>query len=115
MTIDSNLRDVFNPELPFGGKSVLMLGCNNQLPPVLDRRLYLQPDSNLKVKKANNQRRGYLIYMNFDKVIFLDENMRNDKEDEDYENFRTVLTDIKNCNIKKRTIELIKQRFACEL
>ena len=53
--------------------------------------------------------------MNFDKVIFLDENMRNDKEDEDYENFRTVLTDIKNCNIKKRTIELIKQRFACEL
>ena len=41
--IDNTLKRTFDPEKPFGGKSVILLGDPHQLTPIKDHALYTDP------------------------------------------------------------------------
>ena len=49
--VDHTCREVWDPNLPFGGKSVLFFGDLNQLTPVNDPVLYTDPSTNTEIDK----------------------------------------------------------------
>ena len=74
----------------FGGKSIILIGDNTQLPPVGDKPLYHNKPSNPVAVQ------GSLAYKLFDKVVVLDENQRVRGKEAEQTLFRGILSRLRN-------------------
>ena len=78
--------------LLFGGISIIVVGGIAQLPPISDKVLYHnKPSGELATE-------GFCIYHQFDKVVKLTVNERARGETPHQEDFRTMLTNLRNGN-----------------
>ena len=114
-TIDWNLRKVFESDKPFGGKSVIMFGDYTQLNPVRDRRVYEKPSKAEMTQKESTYQKAFMLYRQFKEVVYLTENKRIDRTKPDSLEFASLLEDFQNYNVKKRTEDLLRTRFAMNL
>ena len=86
--IDSRLREAF-PEkrsVPFGGRSLILVGDLGQLPPVRDKPLYVGNTA------------GRVLWKDFRKVVTLDTIFRQQGTDPNQVKFKRLLTNIRNAN-----------------
>ena len=86
MQIDSWLREAFSEKkyVPFGGRSIILVGDLGQLPPVRDKPLYVGNTT------------GKLLWKDFKKFVTLDTIFRQRGTDPKQSIFRIILTNIKN-------------------
>ena len=86
MQIDSWLREAF-PEkksVPFGGRSIILVGDLSQLPPVRDKSMYV---GNMV---------GKVMWKYFKIFVTLDTIFREHETNPKQSSFRRILTDIRN-------------------
>ena len=84
--IDSRLREAF-PEkrsVPFGGRSMILVGDLAQLPPVKDKPLYVGNTA------------GRVLWKDFIKVVTLDTIFRQQGTDPNQVKFKRLLANIRN-------------------
>jgi len=86
MQIDSRLREAFPncKSIPFGGRSVILVGDLGQLPPVRDKPLYVGNTA------------GKVLWNQFNIVVTLDTIFRQEGNNPNQSRFRDLLTNIRN-------------------
>ena len=86
--IDSRLREAFTEKrsLPFGGRSLILVGDLGKLPLVKDKPLYVGNTT------------GSVLWKYFRKVVTLDTIFRQQGTDPNQVNFKRLLTNIRNEN-----------------
>ena len=102
--IDSRLRQIFpaHSDTPFGGLNIIMCGDFYQLPPVGMSPLYdIKPAVKAEIIQAQS------LYQCFDRTIQLTRIMRQQGEDEESVQFRTLLEGLRHGNITDASYELL--------
>ena len=86
--IDSRLREAFleKRSVPFGGRSLILVGDLGQLPPVIDKPLYVGNTA------------GRVLWKYFTKVVTLDTVFRQQGTDPNQVKFKRLLINIRNAN-----------------
>ena len=105
--IDSRLRQIFpaHSDTPFGGLNIIMCGDFYQLPPVGMSPLYdIKPAVKAEIIQAQS------LYQCFDRTIQLTRIMRQQGEDEESVQFRTLLEGLRHGNITDASYELLLGR-----
>ena len=77
--------DAANSGLPFGGRSVILIGDYAQLPPVLDVPMYATPPPRARPSVTT----GFMLYRTFDRFVRLRAVMR--QRGDDQAGFRDLL------------------------
>ena len=103
--IDKRLRQASAAlDCPLGGFSVIIVGDFGQLPPVGDRPLFAPPGINpLSVN-------GHYIYNIFDKVVFLQQVLRQNGTDGKAESFRELLLSLRNGTVTQDQWKMLLDR-----
>lgn len=108
--IDRRLRQILEqPDLPFGGRNVILMGDFAQLPPVKASALY-KPANLLRRGEETGGRASYLA---FNKTITLKKLVR--QGDADQAPFREALDALRDNNATSETWELLATRIYSKL
>jgi ATP-dependent DNA helicase PIF1 len=110
--IDRRLREIF-PERQdefFGGISVMMIGDFFQLPPVLQKPLYVAgADASL----SQDEIYGLNAYLSFNRSVFLSTIQR--QAGDDQAAFRQALLELRECRVSEESWVLLSSRCAVKL
>ena len=103
--VDKRLRQASGKlDVPLGGFSVILIGDFGQLPPVCDKPLYAPPSTH------SLSLHGSQIYQLFDKVVILQQLLRQQGADPDTARFRELLQRLRNCAVTQEDWQLLLQR-----
>ena len=89
---------------PMGGISVILFGDFAQLPPVGDRPLYSLPSS------CDLASHGHTIYKIFTTVVILDQILRQSQNDEETNEFRSLLSRLRDGQTTRNDWQLLLKR-----
>ena len=105
--IDHRLREIFpnRSDEPFGGMNIILCGDFYQLPPVAMSPLYdTRPATKVEIAQAQ------VLYKRFDRTVRLTTIMRQQGEDEESVQFRTVLDGLRHGDITEAGFEFLLRR-----